>query len=41
MWWPAISRYHVGAMGSRLFNNVLFLSYFQSFPYHVIMMVGL
>ena len=28
MWWPAAGGYYVGALGSCLFNYVLFLSYF-------------
>ena len=28
MWWPAIGGYHVGAIGSCLFNNVSLLAYF-------------
>ena len=28
MWWPAICGYYVGAMGSCLFNNMSFISYF-------------
>ena len=28
MWWPAVGRCYVGVLGSCLFNNVLFLSYF-------------
>jgi len=30
MWWPATGRYYVEAIGSSLFNNVSFLSYFVS-----------
>ena len=28
MWWPAIGGYYVETMGSCLYNNVSFLSYF-------------
>ena len=28
MWWPFVDGYYEGAIGSCLFNDVLFLSYF-------------
>ena len=28
MWWPSVDGYYEGAIGSCLFNDVLFLCYF-------------
>ena len=36
MWWQAIRGYYIGAMGSCLFNNVSFLSYFLTLTPSVI-----